>query len=337
MKLIWLLLIAVLPCQAAMTVTRELVAPEHVVPGQPVRVSVTFWTDSWFNPPPEWPVFPGDNGALLTTQLPNQLLTRREGSTSWSGVRMERQISAWDNGELRLPPIEVTLTGAGQAPVTVSLPELKKTVSWPQDVHQPDRFLPASQLTLTQKINLYRSGKGDVLRAGDVIERVVTVQAKGVLPVQIPPLVYAIPGTHTQRLTPVNSQLSSGRGEFEGGQRVETLRYLPVETGTVTLPPIKLRWWDTTHQQWQTAELPGSQYHLAASGTAGAESALKGDAGTSRGVIPIGIVGVAILSALLFIFRRALLRGVRYVFRQWHRFWHPISLPGQIPENRSQQ
>ena len=32
MKLIWLILVAALPCQAAMTVTRELVAPEHVVP-----------------------------------------------------------------------------------------------------------------------------------------------------------------------------------------------------------------------------------------------------------------------------------------------------------------
>ena len=67
MKLIWLLLLAVLPCQAAMTVSRELIAPEHVVPGQPVRVAVTFWTDSWFNPPPQWPDFPVENGDILTS------------------------------------------------------------------------------------------------------------------------------------------------------------------------------------------------------------------------------------------------------------------------------
>lgn len=73
-------------------------APEHVAPGQPVRIAVTFWTDSWFNPPPQWPDFPVENGALLTTTEPNQLLTRHEGGTSWSGIRMERQVSAWVRG-----------------------------------------------------------------------------------------------------------------------------------------------------------------------------------------------------------------------------------------------
>ncbi|BDO13427.1 hypothetical protein KAM644c_24930 [Klebsiella quasipneumoniae subsp. quasipneumoniae] len=335
MKLIWLILVAALPCQAAMTVTRELVAPEHVVPGQPVRVAVTFWTDSWFNPPPQWPGFPVENGDISSKAEPNQLLTRHAEGTSWSGVRMERQLTAWDAGKLRLPAFEMTLTASGQAPVTVKLPALETQVNWPQGIEQPDRFLPASGLSLSQKVNIYRSGKDKTLRAGDVIERVVTVRATEVMPAQIPPLLYAISGTHTERLPPENRLLTSGRGDLEGAERVETLRYLPVVAGEVTLPPIKLRWWDTTHQQWQTAELPGSTYRIAASRSAGAESSLKGDRGTLTRQNALMLAGGLALLMLMFIFRRTLLRSARYLSHRWRRFWQPLSLPGQTPDNRS--
>lgn len=333
MKLLWLLLIAVLPCQAAMTVTRELIAPEQLAPGQPVRVAVTFWTDSWFNPAPKWPDFTVANGSLLTTALPNQLLTRQEGGVSWSGIRMERQVSAWDQGMLRMPALELTLSSAGQPPVTVKLPALEHTVSWPKDVQQPDRFLPASHLSLKQKITLYHSDNAKVLRAGDVIERQVTVAASDVTPTQIPPLLYAIPGTNSQQLPPNNQPLISGRGDVSGSQRVETIRYLPVEAGTVTLPPVKLRWWDTVHQQWRTAAAPGAQFHVMASKTAGAEQALKGQDNPLAERL-IALATLITFSGLAFLFRRTLLRSGSYLRQQWRRVWRPTALPGPVPDNK---
>ncbi|HDG1669828.1 TPA: BatD family protein [Kluyvera ascorbata] len=336
MKWLWLLLIAVLPCQAAMTITREWVVPDHLAPGQPVSLAVTFWTDGWFNPPPEWPDFKVENGALLTTALPNQLLSKNEGGTSWSGVRMERLVTAWDAGDLRLPALDVTLYSTGQAPVAVHLDALEKKVTWPQDVQQPDRFLPAASLNMSQKINVYHSSDNDqTLRAGDVIERVVTVNVEGVMPAQIPPLLFAIAGTPTQRLTPVNRLITSGRGDVNGAQRVETLRYLPVAAGTVDLPPVKLRWWDTTHQQWQVAELPASRYQIAASRTAGAEAALKGQSAGTNLTLAWWTAGLLLLVVVLWFFRRALQYSSRFLLYQWRRFWHPVALPGNVPENRS--
>ena len=69
--LLLILLLIVLPARAAMDITRELVAPDNVVPGQPLRVAVTFWTDTWFNPPPQWPDFIIEYGSLLTSPLPS--------------------------------------------------------------------------------------------------------------------------------------------------------------------------------------------------------------------------------------------------------------------------
>lgn len=335
--LLILLLLAVLPAQAAMDITRELEAPEHVAPGQPVKVAITFWTDSWFNPPPEWPDFKIENGSLLTTPLPNQLLSRQKNGISWSGVRLERQITAWDQGELRMPAVEITLTSPNQPPVTVPLPELKKEVVWPKGVEQPDRFLPASNLTLSQKITQYHASKDDKLHAGDVVERTVTVKANGIVATQIPQLLYAIPGTDTQRLTPVNTMLKTGRGEIEGAQRVETLRYLPSQAGTITIPPVKLRWWDTANQQWQLAELPGSTMQVLEARAAGGESALRGttDDGQWRTVLIIG--SIVLMALLIWFTRRLLWRSVRYLHHVWQRFWNPVPLPELTPTKRGER
>ena len=335
--LLLLILLAVIPARAAMDITRELVAPDHVVPGQPLRIAVTFWTDSWFNPPPEWPDFKIENGALLTTPLPNQLLSRQKNGISWSGVRLEKQVMAWDQGLLRMPAVEVTLSSPNQPPVTVQLPELEKPVAWPKGVEQPDRFLPASNLSLSQKIAQFHAGNDGKLHAGDVIERTVTVKANGILANQIPQLLYAIPGTDTQRLTPVNSLLKSGRGDIQGALREERLRYLPSQAGIVTLPPVKLRWWDTAHQQWQIAELPGSSLQVAAARAAGSEAALRGttDGGTWRIALIIGVI--AIIAALIFFIRRQLWRSLKYLHHVWRRFWNPVALPELSPTKRGER
>jgi hypothetical protein len=129
---------------------------------------------------------------------------------------------------------------------------------------------------MMQKINQFHAGNDSTLHAGDVVERTVTVKSVGILANQVPQLLYAIPGTGPQRLTPVNTLLKSGRGDVQGAQHVERLRYLPSQAGTITLPLIKLRWWDTAHPQWQTAELPGASFNVAGARAAGSESVLRG-------------------------------------------------------------
>ncbi|ENI8091279.1 BatD family protein [Salmonella enterica] len=335
--LLMLLLLAALPARAVMDITRELDAPEHVAPGQPVRIAVTFWTDSWFNPPPQWPDFKIENGALMTTPLPNQLLSRQKDGISWSGVRLEKQVMAWDQGVLLLPAVDLTLTSPNQAPVTVRLPELKKEVVWPKGVEQPDRFLPASNLTLSQKITQYHVSSDATLRAGDVVERTVTVKANGIVATQIPPLLYAIPGTEMQRLTPVNTSLKTGRGEIEGAQRVETLRYLPSQSGTLTLPAVKLRWWDTANQQWQIAQLDGSTMHVAEARAAGGEATLRGTTGEGKWQAVLLIAMLVIIALLIWLTRRLLWRSVMYLRRVWQRFWHPVQLPELSPTKRGER
>lgn len=326
-----------LAVQAEMDVTRELSAPEQLVPGQPITLAITFWTDSWFNPPPEWPEMDIENGSLLTTALPNQLVTRNDNGMSWSGIRMERQIMAWEQGVLRLPALNMVVRSANQPPKTVTLPAMEKAVIWPADVRQPDRFLPASSLELTQQWHVFRAAEGDKLHVGDVVERVVTVRATGVIAAQIPQLLYAIPGSDTQRLTPENSVLTQGRGEITGAQRVERLRYLPATAGELSVPPVHLRWWNTQDNAWQEADLPGARYTFAAATATGSEQSLKAKAPIDWKTLLVVIgAGVLIIIALFF-FRRALWHALRHLSRRTHDIWRIVPLPELIPAKRSKR
>lgn len=331
--LLWLL-IATLPAHAAMDITRELDAPALLVPGQPVRVAVTYWTDSWFNPPPEWPDFAVKNGELLSTPLPSQLVTRKKNGITWSGIRLERQAAAWEQGTLRLPAVDVTVASASQGPVTVHLPALERRVKWPAGITQADHFLPASRLTMTQDIRQYHAGKASALRVGDVIDRIVTVDALDALPAQIPPLLYAIAGRETQRLTPINTPLQGDRGDVTGTRRVERLRYLPTQSGTLVLPPVKLRWWNTASQQWQVAELAGETLRVAPARAAGAEASLRGTtAGERWWDLLWGTLAVLFIGGMWFT-RRGLERSLRRLYGRWRNFWQPQSLPPLTPSGR---
>lgn len=332
--LVCLLWLFSLVAHAEMTMTRELVAAEKLVPGQPVTIAVTFWTDSWFNPPPQWPEMVIENGNLLSTPLPNQLLTRNSAGISWSGIRMERQILTWDQGTLRFPAVDVVMRSANQPPKTVSLPVLEKAVTWPADVQQPDRFLPARSLQLTQKRQLYRAADDGQLHVGDVIERVVTLRANEVIAAQIPQLLYAIPGTASQRLPPQNSDLTSGRDEIVGAQRVESLRYLPAQPGELVIPPLRLRWWDTRQQQWQIAELSGAHYSIAAARPAGSEQALKARAPTNWKPLLTGAAVVLLMLLLALFFRRSLLHSLQRLYQRTREYWRIVSLPDLTPTKR---
>lgn len=331
---LWLMVM--LPAHAALDITREIVAPKNVVPGQPVTVAVTFWTDSWFNPPPEWPDFAIQNGVLLNTPLPNQLLTRQKAGISWSGVRLERQMMAWDQSLIRLPALDITLTSAGQPPATVHLEALELPVAWPAGVEQPDRFLPAQHLTLTQTVTQVHAGTDKTLRAGDTVERVVTVNAQGILPTQIPQLLYSIPGESSQRLTPENSFVKGGRGEIEGARRVERLRYQPTDAGTLHLPPVTLRWWDTEHQAWQVAKLPGQTLKVASARAAGKESALRGRGVENRWPRVLLVLSLLIVVIVGWFARHRLRQSARWASRRWQRFWRPLPLPDLAAINRSE-
>jgi len=119
------------------------------------------------------------------------------------------------------------------------------------DKNFANTWQPANELTLheTWSSNL------DHLKAGEPVTRTITISADGLTGEQIIP----VSATSLEGFTfyPDQAQTKtdkSARGVE--GTRTETTAIIPNQSGTFTLPEVKVNWWSTKTQSMQTASLP---------------------------------------------------------------------------------
>jgi len=113
-----------------------------------------------------------------------------------------------------------------------------------------DNWMPASNLSLQQEW----SGELDQLRVGEPITRTIRITAKGLTAAQILPLPSG--DSDDYKIYPDQPQLDE-RVDAYGvtGIRRESFALVPNQPGKITLPEIKVRWWDTANQRMQTASI----------------------------------------------------------------------------------
>lgn len=112
-------------------------------------------------------------------------------------------------------------------------------------------WLPARDLQLDDNW----SRQADDLKAGEPITRVVTIKALGQLETQIPAI--EPPSVDGINVYPDRPELSR---ELEPGGirgvRKDQYAIIGVDAGLMTLPPLRLPWWDVEAGAWKVAELP---------------------------------------------------------------------------------
>ena len=112
-------------------------------------------------------------------------------------------------------------------------------------------WLPAKDLQLRDNW----SRQPDDLKAGEPITRVITISALGQLETQVPAL--DPPTVSGVNVYPDRPELSR-KIEPGGirGIRKDQYAIIGVAGGDVTLPPLRLPWWDVEAGEWKVAELP---------------------------------------------------------------------------------
>ncbi len=113
-------------------------------------------------------------------------------------------------------------------------------------------WLPATSVSISEK---WEPENGNI-HVGDPITRTVTVVAQGLTGEQLPDLSPAsVHGCNVYPDTPQikNDEHSTGIT----GTRIQKIAFIPQRPGTVTLPPIVLRWWNTDRGQAESVSLPG--------------------------------------------------------------------------------
>lgn len=105
-------------------------------------------------------------------------------------------------------------------------------------------WLPAQGLSLSQRW----SRPLNELVAGEPITRTIHLTAQGLMDTQLPPL--SIDAGDGFKVYPDQPQLeNSVDPQGVMGSRVESVAIVPSRAGQITLPPVKVRWWDTRSQQ----------------------------------------------------------------------------------------
>ncbi|MGA9333417.1 MAG: BatD family protein [Rudaea sp.] len=130
-----------------------------------------------------------------------------------------------------------------------------------------DIWLPARSVTLTVD-GVDASTKA---RVGDPITMTLHLKAKGLGFEQLPELkLPAIDGADIYPDKPITQNRDDGQWLY--AQRDRKFAIVPNRAGTLTLPAISVDWWDTAHDEAQTAQVPSVTIHVAAAAGSGSTS-----------------------------------------------------------------
>ena len=123
-------------------------------------------------------------------------------------------------------------------------------------------WLPASELKLEEKW----SGDTDKLQIGEPLTRTVTLTAKGLLSSALPDLSVSNPvkGLKHYPDQPALDNKITDAGFV--GKREEKIAYIPSRAGKVTLPELKIFWWNMAKNTLETAVLPAREIIVAGGG-----------------------------------------------------------------------
>ncbi len=118
-------------------------------------------------------------------------------------------------------------------------------------------WLPSDLVTLHEELTPLNG-----YTVGEPLTRIITITALNVDPELLPELKINYPNTF--KVYPDKAKTQSGHRQNQLiSQRVETSALIPNQAGKLTLPEVKLNWWNTKTQKMETATLPSRTIEVA--------------------------------------------------------------------------
>lgn len=138
-------------------------------------------------------------------------------------------------------------------------------------------WLPSEQVVLGDS---WAKGPPE-FRAGEPVTRTITLEAKGLESSHLPDLTLSAPDG--MRLYPEKPEYTTRTdGEWVYGSNRQAVAYVPTAPGRVTIPEVRVDWWDTGKQQQRSTVLPAWEVNV-----------LPGAVGEAAALLPPDPVGEA--------------------------------------------
>ena len=237
---------------------------EQVMVGEPLVVTITVYTSTWFTEPPVYQEIQV-SGALMV-RLENRVGAKTVTIRNKKYPAIEQQYVIYPAviGDNILPSFEVVVNCPPEGDYkgierTVRTKERTFTVLPPPEGVDTSTWLSSYQVNLSDTWDRPLEN----LKAGDVLERRIRVRASGTLAALIPPV--SLPDVEFGSVYPKTPILGNiqNQGSFSGS-RTEVITYLLEKDGEFEIPEVQVPWFNLSKKEEQIASLPAVQLNIAA-------------------------------------------------------------------------
>ncbi|MEJ1240245.1 hypothetical protein WBG78_19040 [Chryseolinea sp. T2] len=209
---------------------------------QPFKVTITVMTATWFTAPVEFDNLQVPNAFVLPFDRNFPGMFDHKGK-QYAGIQFYFIVFPYRAGDFTLPPITVHATtppeGSSESKaITIKTPQLRFVVK-PVPADAKDGWFVAKSVSIHERWNKSLTH----LKVGDVIERTITINAKGTLPQFIPALKEQ--ELNFANVYPQDPELKDLRDEYDAnGELTQSFIYLMEKEGTFSIPPMTVSWWN---------------------------------------------------------------------------------------------
>ncbi|VVQ35196.1 hypothetical protein PS943_04163 [Pseudomonas fluorescens] len=261
-SLIYLISTSALAAEPELRIQTRLQPADSVMVGGILELQLDVLTDSWFTDAPTLPDLKLPGALVMPPDGHAEHLNQTLDGKSFNGMRYSYRITPNLAQGFDIPVLTVRATpGQASAPLTAQSPPLHFIATQPPGFQPGEPVLVAQGLRFTQTV----LNSATPLKVGDSITRQLTLQADDALAMSLPvPSLEDVAGLSRYPKAAQISNLDDGRGNFNGGQRVDTVIYRIDTEGRHNLPAIELKWWDASTGQTRTAQVPAVTFAAAA-------------------------------------------------------------------------
>ncbi len=204
---------------------------------------------------------------LSEPEVPHSIMKRIGQDRNYETVVKQRRFVVTErsyalfpqkSGILDIPPLQFDgrissgrsmFSQAGKAVRLKSEPVTVKVLAKPAIWDKSQTWLPAQELSLRE---LWADGQSTTYKVGEPFTRTIEIRATGLTAAQLP-ILFSAPQSDGFKQYPDQPVLNDEEGQ-EGiiGIRTEKVALIPTRAGEMTLPGLKIAWWNTRTQEVQT-------------------------------------------------------------------------------------
>ncbi len=302
--------------------------------GEPVEVSVSVYTSTWFTKG----VNPGNikvNDAF-TVYFRSLSNSKQINGQTYAGVTMTFNVFPYDNKDIIFPSMEFTV----ETPDNGDYKGVNRLVKTPSRTikvkpvplsFNRNEWLVTSNMT----VNDVWSGNKNEVKVGDVLERRISRNVAGTVAELIPPIIWDTIANVS--LYPTRVELNSNKTKTSiSASRIDGTRYLFEKEGDVIIPEKELTWWNPRAQKLYKRTLPEHIIHVLPNPDLGMletmrdslQVSIKDEPLTEEDELPLTIIGLTIKEFIVLIV--ALLVLIYFSSKLARRFLKKQQLKNEI-------